>query len=233
MRLYKFLSLKYARENLLKHRIKISKYDEMNDPYELLGIQLRDPDFKSSFMKVSKNTGVLCFSETDSEVLLWSHYAANHRGCCIGFDVSESDGLHPTKQVKRPEEIFTDTSPSAEMERLLIESGDIPITESHPEIEELSKKYLPLTMAILFSKYEGWNYEKERRLMLGLTPLQKDGDHYFADFGEDLKPIEVLLGAMCTQDDEEKLRPAVNKYDPPLPIIRTALAKDEFKIVRI
>ena len=40
MRLYKFLSIKHAVENLVKRRIKISQYHEMNDPFELVGVSL-------------------------------------------------------------------------------------------------------------------------------------------------------------------------------------------------
>jgi hypothetical protein len=232
MRLYNYLSLEHAIDNLVKRRIKISTYDDMNDPFELRGAWMSDADFHRALTEVSKKGGVVCFSEMDSEVLLWSHYAVKHRGCCIDFEVAESEALQPTVSVKRPKEISFDRSPSYEMERLGIESGDSS-PESHPGFEEAIKRYLPRTTAILFSKYEGWNYEKERRLLIKLQPSQKDGNHYFAEFDGNIRPVEVLLGARCTQADEERLRPAVNGYDPPLPIIRTGFAKDEFKIVRL
>ena len=90
-----------------------------------------------------------------------------------------------------------------------------------------------VTSAVMLSKYDGWNYEKERRLLIDLIPTQRDGDHYFAEFDEDLKPKKVLLGVRTSEESEEKLRYAVNTYNPPLPIIRTTLATDAFKIVRL
>ena len=34
------------------------------------------------------NRGVSCFSETNSEILMWSHYANSHQGFCLEFDTS-------------------------------------------------------------------------------------------------------------------------------------------------
>ena len=32
-----------------------------------------------------KNKGISCFSETQDNILMWSHYAENHKGICVGY----------------------------------------------------------------------------------------------------------------------------------------------------
>jgi len=42
-------------------------------------------DKLNEFLK--QNLSVCCFSETCDSMLMWTHYADEHRGCCIEFDV--------------------------------------------------------------------------------------------------------------------------------------------------
>jgi len=44
MRVYKFLTAEFALQNLIKRQIKISEFHDMNDPFELWGIKLSDPN---------------------------------------------------------------------------------------------------------------------------------------------------------------------------------------------
>lgn len=41
--------------------------------------------------------GVLCFTNSDDNHLLWSHYATDHRGFCVGFDESIASGISGVK----------------------------------------------------------------------------------------------------------------------------------------
>lgn len=55
----------------------------------------------SAFNKIFKDTdynkfhiakrGITCFSRDNDNILMWSHYANNHSGVCLGFDIDESD----------------------------------------------------------------------------------------------------------------------------------------------
>lgn len=37
------------------------------------------------------DNGIACFSETKSEILMWSHYADFHRGICLEYEIDNSD----------------------------------------------------------------------------------------------------------------------------------------------
>jgi hypothetical protein len=231
MRLYKFLSIDHAVDGLVKRRIKISEYHDMNDPFELLAVSVSLEPYRQIMVEVIKTGGAVCFSETESDPLLWSHYAEKHQGCCIAFEVAESSSLRRTIPIQKPTEIYIDISPLVEIKRNALSVG-LPVDTSGPEFERLVEEHTRITDEVMLSKYNGWDYEKEVRLLINLIDSQKDGKLYFADFDDKLRPTEVLLGARCTQDHEARLRYAVNRYEPPLPIIKMCLATDDFKIVR-
>src|SRR5262245_59683864 len=93
MRAYYFTSTQYGIENLRKRRIKISRLQELNDPFELLSTELSTEilriAFSESMRQWSEMFGVICFSQSSANPLLWSHYGDRHRGMCLGFDLAD------------------------------------------------------------------------------------------------------------------------------------------------
>jgi hypothetical protein len=92
MQVFHFLNAYYGLEAIRRRRIKILS-SELNDPFELLGINLARKEYRRAFVKIreelSKNRGVLCFSKDWQNPVLWSHYADKHRGICLGFCVPD------------------------------------------------------------------------------------------------------------------------------------------------
>ena len=91
MRVYRFLDEKYALKSIEERRLRISRIMELNDPFEFLGAHLADRDLRRGMQamkkELSKNRGLICFSQRWRNPLLWSHYANRHRGICLGFEV--------------------------------------------------------------------------------------------------------------------------------------------------
>ena len=76
----------YSIRNFEKQRIHLSQNGVMNDIYE--GIpstqeQLTYFDLK----KLSDLASMACFTESNSNTLMWSHYANNHEGICVEYDL--------------------------------------------------------------------------------------------------------------------------------------------------
>jgi hypothetical protein len=85
MRLYKFLSAEFARQDLKERQIKISEFHDMNDPFELVGVHLSDPILHDLVIGICKGTlGALCFSGSWNNPMLWSLYADKHKGILSG-----------------------------------------------------------------------------------------------------------------------------------------------------
>jgi hypothetical protein len=76
-----------------EQRLKISEIGSLNDPFDLLPFDLSDPAERQwivdSRKRIGKKSGLLCFSQHWQSPVLWAHYAENHRGLCLGFDVPD------------------------------------------------------------------------------------------------------------------------------------------------
>jgi hypothetical protein len=93
VRLYYFTAWDHACENIENHRIKISDPRYLNDPFEFVSFKLKvndSPQKREAVKKYIENSGkgIICFSRTYKSPLMWAHYASNHSGVCMGFDVN-------------------------------------------------------------------------------------------------------------------------------------------------
>lgn len=88
---FHFLNEQYGLEDIRERRLKISRLDELNDPFELLVADLSDKEKRKALTatkaELSRNRGLLCFSGNWQTPALWGHYADKHKGLCLGFDM--------------------------------------------------------------------------------------------------------------------------------------------------
>jgi hypothetical protein len=93
-RVYYLTTADHAVSNIVFRRIKIARFSEVNDPFELLapmGIEKTVRELlRQHKREIDKTRGLLCFSGDWTNPLLWSHYAARHTGVTLGFDLDES-----------------------------------------------------------------------------------------------------------------------------------------------
>jgi hypothetical protein len=93
VRLYHYVPFRYGLQNIERKRLKIAEFSDLNDPFELLGCELPTKNhralFKSWKRTVAARFGLLCFSRTWQNPVMWSHYAEKHQGVCLGFDVAD------------------------------------------------------------------------------------------------------------------------------------------------
>lgn len=174
MRVFHFRSKKYGLKALEDRRLKISRIHELNDPFEFLGADLSNRDFRWAMnetkRELSKTKGLICFSKNWKNPMLWSHYADSHRGLCLEFEVPNKY-LEKIKYVK---------------ERLKYE-GTI-------NFESMK--------GLLTAKFEHWSYEEEYRAFISLDPEREEEGKYFFDFCEELKLRTVIVG--CNSDISRK-----------------------------
>lgn len=144
MRLYHYVPAKWAFQDLQHRRLKLAVLTDLNDPFELLCFDLPNRETREAFKKtraeISSKTGMLCFSRTWKNPVLWSHYADKHKGICMGFDVPDSLVMPVTYTATR-----------------------LPLD---PEKTELN---LEFAFQWISTKYEGWTYEEEMRVFATRT----------------------------------------------------------------
>lgn len=173
MMVYHFTKSGYGIDNIDRRRLKISRFNELNDPFELLAADLLDPRHRFSLQKhkeVIHNThGMICFSSSWKNPLLWGHYAENHKGMALGFEIPEDFLFKVNYKTERFKVVFD------------AEKGEIKDGEN--VIERL-----------LTTKFKDWEYEQEYRLLIPLSGKTSEKGLFFEYFSEILILREVILG---------------------------------------
>ncbi|MBN1451185.1 MAG: DUF2971 domain-containing protein [Anaerolineales bacterium] len=210
MRVYHFVNKEYGIEDIKKRRLKIATLNELNDPFEFFGINLSDPSVRHAFRKMkdelSVTRGLLCFSRSWQNPVQWSHYADKHRGLCLGFEVPD-EKLGPVSYSRKRLVVET--------ERLLA------YRELDPEI--ITK--------FLFTKYAHWKYENEVRYFATLEEMDSEKNMYFADFSDNLKLVQVIVGAESTLTRAD-VYDALGNLAPRVEAFKSRLAFKSFRVVR-
>ena len=100
VRVYHFVTQQYAIDDLAKQRLKVARLDDLNDPFELAALELSDRGMRRAYRafarEMAEKFGVICFSRSWHNPVLWSHYAEKHKGVCFGFDIPD-DVLLPVR----------------------------------------------------------------------------------------------------------------------------------------
>lgn len=85
-----------------------------------------------------KDTGIACFSKKNDSILMWSHYADNHKGVCLKFKTSDSE--------------FFD------------KMATVMYTEKFPNLNN-EFRYSDSQNFLFFTKSKEWEYEEEVRVL--------------------------------------------------------------------
>ena len=99
--LYKYITAE--RVDVLQNlKVRFTPYNQLNDPYECRFVlnpiprerrKAKADDYEAEWVEVERwlqthvgQLGMLCLSRTSRNLLMWSHYAANHSGLVVAFD---------------------------------------------------------------------------------------------------------------------------------------------------
>jgi len=143
---------------------------------EIVSDARHDLDKAHARIKKMMNTfGIYCLSEVNDEILMWSHYADNHRGFCIGFNsLNESFTPRPNIFKLNYTEEYSDLNdPSLVLEfyeEMYYQNAHLPESEWHEKYVNLMKKVKviddwKMACAVMTDKSSRWAYEREFRLI--------------------------------------------------------------------
>ena len=211
MRVYKFLNRHFALKSMRERRLKVSRLSALNDPFEMFPFDLSHRDARIALLmtlsEMDRINGLICFSRTWANPVIWAHYADQHRGICLGFDIP--DGFVREIAYKKDRESFP------------MDLGD----REPPE-------KLAIMERLLFTKFEDWRYEDEMRVSIRLdwSTVSADG-LFFKEWDADLRLAEVVVG-LRSPTCRRELEQALHGYSQPVDFIRAAAADESFAVVR-
>ncbi|SEG53886.1 Protein of unknown function [Methylobacterium sp. 190mf] len=123
-----------------------SNFKAMNDPME--GLYKGDDTFRErvdlyhALFQSKLNVGIVSFSETPTNELMWAHYTNNMRGICIEYDVSK---------------LLAELDDDDQLVRMTYDE-EMPVISKTASIDSLAR-------SVLGRKNHRWSQEREWRLM--------------------------------------------------------------------
>ena len=175
MKLYKFKNatnitdLERDLNCILTDNIWFSKIESLNDPFEGMpicekptnfeyllpkfknSVQKHEDNLKKSCIEKNKEIGILSLTKTKNNLVMWSHYADNHKGYVIEYDFdAESFNVEDNLQ------------------KIILDS----IVIYSKQVKKM-KIFASSYDEYLLNKSFGWKYEKEYRFISEKSGLHK------------------------------------------------------------
>lgn len=213
MRLFHYLETRWALDNIRRCRLKHSRIDDMNDPYELKCVfshhKLTQAALERTADTAAKSYSALCFSRSWDNILMWSHYGDRHKGICLGFDVAD--------EITRP----------VEYEPQPYEVGNLIVEDRKDFSPEEGTKIIDRLFGM---KYAGWFYEQEVRVNGRRDEVDEETGQYFGEFNERIKLREVIAGARFPLS-KKPIEDSLKAYSD-VEIFKASASTVRFEIVR-
>ena len=210
----------YFPGRLFKGTVYFNHPKNFNDPFDI-------NCFKNSSGNIDKNATerdlfrVFCSTQHFDNILMWSHYGANHTGYCLEYDTESiisslmSEFTHINLMIVG-NVIYTDR-------RKIIESRSFnKRIKSRPNLTEL--------INAAFKKSRGWKYEAEFRFVI--MNFKGFRDWEASDKGITLSNAivkNIYLGAEIKQRDELYVTSCIKKL-PSISCKKMKLDKKKYKI---
>jgi len=207
MKIYHFLPEKWALEALKTQRLKLSRYEDLNDPFELLAMSLEDKASRSIMIetksKQNEKLRILCCSKRWVSPLLWGHYANKHTGVALELEVPDDSIMNITYAKERP-------------------SLDLAAIRETNDLTGVVKMYT--------TKYEQWSYEEEVRVQFTKEDFFCDEGMDFHKLGDEIKIVGVVLGPL-NETSQEAIENSIPK-GMEIEVTTTRIAFRSFHVVK-
>ncbi len=164
---------------------------------EKLNKLLKLKDLYIKIEKDIKNCGTLSLSKKNADVLMWSHYGHEHRGFCLGFELSDKFTKHNHENgiIGKSDVYYCEYNPFLDFFNNFGESEELP---------SWNEFWLPLLNLGLIAKSKPWEYENEVRVVRAKPGL--------VSF-EPTELVEVIFGLRTSKEHEKEIRDILNKEE--------------------
>ncbi len=217
MRLYKFIGPDRGLENLRDRHLKLSFADEVNDLFELCPFDFGEGErgrklrlaWRQAIKEHATQQGFISFSAHWRHPTTWAHYAQNHEGLCLGFDVRTTIPAGKLVQQMKYE-------PSLRNLDFRVINDEI----YNQEALEYAKK----------TKSVHWEYEDEWRVWASLDEDERrrkcsgETKVFFLPFSPNLSLKEVIFGHRTCLSTAKDVRSALEGLD-----VRFKTARPSFR----
>jgi len=163
------------------------------------------------FLQVVRTIAKICsFSAVHDSILMWSHYAKDHQGLCLEYDLQKFDPGDPFLRNLYPvtySHDLVDLTPWAEK----LVTG---------KAEELTPGFLLLGVLL---KFEGWEYEQEWRYVSFQEAPTASRDRQMP------QPSRIFLGSKATPATTNEVRAICEGKN--IPVWQMRMSSDKYELL--
>lgn len=210
MRAYYLTGAQFGLSDLALRRVKIARFADLNDPFELLAVDLRDPDLRQAFQKtkdrINAERGLICVSRSWENPLLWGHYAEKHTGVALGLEI-----------------------PDPLLAKVIYAKTPVRIHSGRRDDSKLFSE--KMINRLLRTKFYDWRYEVEMRLFVQLDYSAGESGLYFHNFSDNFQLREVVLGPRC-ELPIGGVRRLIEDLEPEVEVIKSRIAYSSFRVIK-
>ncbi|MFK0665721.1 DUF2971 domain-containing protein [Aeromonas salmonicida] len=176
----------------------VEETNKDDDSFKKFKKVLGTGDLKTGYNKLMKMCGIVSLSETQHNLLMWAHYADQHRGMCIGYDSELLKNRKFDRTYKKlpiisePKKIDYDTKKN-DFQNYAFDKSNC---------DQMLKSIL---VKQLTTKGDDWIYEKEHRLII---PIGRADKFIFKQGrGSQAKPMPDIFHELveATTENEYKI----------------------------
>lgn len=206
----------YPKIHLLNYFLKLSL---KIDPNLKIQIEKEISNFEKNMNKaideLIENTYICCFSKKNDSILMWSHYAENHKGACFEFDSLEDNSFFEVEYSKK--------RVNFNLEKALRTVCAYDFIGRKLDI--VNDNTIREIMKYALTKSNNWKYEEEVRCIYYSSNklLFKHEKGYLLNMG---KIKRIYLGCKMSDEDKKYMEEHSNGID----IVEMKASKKEFKI---
>jgi predicted nucleic acid-binding Zn ribbon protein len=208
--LYKYLPADLADVVFTKDNqvtLKFSKPKDFNDPYELfLATDFGgDPEMLACYAEAIGELPqypTTCFSRSPIVIPMWAHYAYNHNGFVIEF--SEESILEKFPET-RFDNVYYQDGPSHDFSDLVARVLHI----GKPRYTYFLQR--AVINAAYFTKSTCWNYEQERRMVVGDEDIMVSGGLMLMNIPGTCVS-SIICGARATYEAKTRLKEIAQRF---------------------
>lgn len=161
-----------------------------------------------------QSAGIFCATRNHANLLMWAHYADQHRGVVLGFkpDLARDSYLRVLQPV-----IYTDERPSFYGSIDTMAAG-----MSESDVQALNRR-------LVYTKSTDWSYEAEERIYVPREVADGEPASYLSFFPEEL--VELYLGCRVSADFKRDIIEAAKSVNDDVAIFQARPAKGSYALV--
>jgi hypothetical protein len=218
---YRYFTEQFGLLALQQQKWKIGRLLELNDPFDCQPVFWQKQGKKTVhssgnghpyFQGLYDSIGVICYSLSINDPVVWSHYADGHRGIALGFKYGPGDGLF---QMRYPGD---DSRANLDFEVVR-------------KFKRGSQEALDIISHSFTQKAKSWAYEREYRHFIFLHGCEMIGSHYFRGMPlQNLRHVVLGVKSHVTESDVRRIIDAW-KISSDVTITKARISLKSYKII--